>query len=303
MASEAHPVNNQPVSLYEWEHQWQPPDISATETISAEPSRALAGLFDQPSPVHAAGDPLPPLWHWLHFLERPAESDLDLDGHLRDGGFLPPIPHRRRMFAGGRIEITAPLRVGERATRHSRVANVTAKTGRSGELLFVTEEHTIAVDNETRLTEQQDIVYRQSASRTSQPAVARDTAPLSDTAPPETNEQEDPWRLRLTPTSTMLFRFSALTYNAHRIHYDYRYTTQVEGFPDLIVHGPLLAIGLLEPPRRLNKCVRRYEYRLRHPCFVNRPVLLAGTPTAQGADLRAFGTDEEPAVTARAEFA
>ncbi|WP_046471872.1 FAS1-like dehydratase domain-containing protein [Allosalinactinospora lopnorensis] len=289
MAQEHHRTG-EAVPLGTWAQRWHPPESVREETITAAPSTALAGIFDQSSPVGADGDPLPPLWHWTHFLDRPAESELGPDGHVRDGGFLPPIPGRHRMFAGGRVDITEPLRVGERVTRRSRVAKTEAKTGRSGELLFVTEEHVFSASGRTRMVERQDIVYRRHRL---EPAGRRPAPPAGVDAP---------WTLRLDPTPTMLFRFSALTYNAHRIHYDHPYTTQVEGFPGLVVHGPLIAIALLEPPRRRGLRVRRYEFRLRRPCFAGTPVLLAGTPEAGAADLRAFGSGDQPAATARAEF-
>ncbi|GAA3742068.1 3-methylfumaryl-CoA hydratase [Spinactinospora alkalitolerans] len=304
MASGPIPADSEDLPLSAWAQRWRPAGTSREETIAADPSTALAGLFDQSSPVRGDGDPLPPLWHWLHFLDRPAESELGPDGHLRDGGFLPPVPRRHRMFAGGRIDIDAPIRAGERVRRESRVAKVEAKTGRSGELLFVTEEHVFTVDGRTRMTEQQDIVYRRAPLPGSAPRAAGTPARDGTEEPgAAAGEAPDPWRLRLLPTPAMLFRFSALTFNAHRIHYDHPYTTRVEGFPGLVVHGPLLALGLLELPRRLGRTVRHYSFRLRRPCFVDRPVLLTGTPAAEGADLSAFGAGEEPAVTARAEFA
>ncbi|WP_017591810.1 FAS1-like dehydratase domain-containing protein [Nocardiopsis potens] len=271
---------------------WNPPEETREETLDPGPCTALAGVLDRPSPVRRDGDPLPPLWHWTHFLDRPAESELGPDGHRADGAFLPPIPGRHRMFAGGRLEVAEPLRAGERAVRTSRVARVQAKRGRSGELLFVTEEHVFTVDGRTRMTEQQDVVYRRHVLPPER------TAPEGEPPPPDGG----PLSLRLEPTAATLFRFSALTYNAHRIHYDHPYATGVEGYPGLVVHGPLLAIAMLEPLRRLGRPVRRYAFRLRRPAFLGAPVLIGGDLDATGADLRAHSAAADPAATARAEF-
>lgn len=279
--------------LSHWARTWRPPEQVREEVLTTDPSTALAGILDQPTPVAAEGDPLPALWHWTHFLERPAESELGPDGHVRDGGFLPPIPGRHRMFAGGRLEVTEPLRAGERVVRTSRVSSTVAKQGRSGELLFVTEEHVFTVEGRTRMVEHQDIVYRRHALGPRGGSDAVGTGPASAAGP---------WALRLEPTPAMLFRFSALTYNAHRIHYDHPYTTGVEGFPGLVVHGPLLALAMLEPARRRGLGVRRYAFRLRQPCFVGSPVQVTGEPVEGGVEMAVHGAAEGPAATARVEF-
>lgn len=283
-----------PARLADWVRHWHPPEAAAAETLAAEPSLALAAVLDQPSPVSGDGDPIPPLWHWLHFLDRTPQAGLGPDGHPLDSAFLPPIPRRRRMFAGGRLEVAEPLRVGERVTRGSRVTSVKPKTGRGGELLLVTVEHRFAVEGRTRIVEEQDIMYRQGGE-----AEDRRWDASAESPQPEPG----PWALRLLPTAAMLFRFSALTYNSHRIHYDYPYTTQVEGYPGLVVHGPLLALALLELPRRAGRRVSRYEFRLHRPAFCDRPVLLTGTPKVAGAELAAYSESGQPAATASAEFA
>ncbi|TFV31275.1 hypothetical protein E4K10_00640 [Streptomyces sp. T1317-0309] len=144
------------------EADWRPGPVEAAEFVTAAPVRALAGLFDQPVPALGVGDPLPPLWHWLYVLDRPAQADLGEDGHPRDGGlFLPPLPDRRRMFGGGRLEFRAPIRVGDLLTRRSEVASVRARHGGSGWLLLVTVRHDYLVDGEIRTVEEQDLVYKQ----------------------------------------------------------------------------------------------------------------------------------------------
>ena len=164
---------------------------------------------------------VPPLWHWLYFLPVSPMSEVGPDGHPKRGGFLPPVPLPRRMWAGGRLTFHTPLKVGERAARTSTIANIEDKTGRSGRLVFVTVQHTIEVGGELKLEEEHDIVYRdapQDGARPQQPQLA----PEGET-----------WRRTIDADAVMLFRYSALTFNSHRIHYDYPYVTQVEGYPGL----------------------------------------------------------------------
>ncbi|GAA4105725.1 MULTISPECIES: FAS1-like dehydratase domain-containing protein [Actinomadura] len=242
---------------------WEPGPQERTETIHPAPALALAGLLD----VDPPGPELPPLWQWLYFLDRPRTGDLGADGHPRDGHFLPPIPDRRRMFAGGRLTLRQPIRLGDTLTRRSETADTTLKHGRSGELLFVTVRHTYLRDGAEIAVEEQDLVYRSGdpATPTSAPSYE----------PPQV---EAPWTLPATTDPVLLFRFSALTYNAHRIHYDPVYTTEVEGHPALVVHGPLLAILCLELPRRAGHKVSELAFRARKPVYVGQPFVAAGSP-------------------------
>ncbi|WP_369394119.1 hypothetical protein AB5J72_46105 [Streptomyces sp. CG1] len=227
-----------PASLASSVESWHPAPVTDEDPLPSAPAAALSALLDLPGTAAGSGDPLPPLWQWLYFLDWAPQHALGPDGHLRDARFLPPIRHRRRMFAGGRCEITGPPRLGERAERVSSLAAVTPKQGRSGELLFVTERQEFRQHGRTCMVEEQDIVYRSGDGATS-----RHPAALDDAAVPE---PEGPWQLRLQPTETLLFRFSALTANAHRIHYDPPYCRDAEGYPGLVVHGPLLALLMLE---------------------------------------------------------
>ena len=275
------------------EATWRPDPVEVTEFVTSAPTAALAGLFDQPAPATGVGDPLPPLWHWLHLLDRPAQAELGDDGHPRDGLFLPPLPDRRRMFGGGRLEFHAPIRIGDLLTRHSEVASVRVRHGGSGRLLLVTVRHTFLVDGEIRTVEEQDVVYKQNDAS---PAAVAPTK-VAGTAAAQASAH--PWEFTLTPDPPLLFRFSALTYNAHRIHYDHTYATEVEGYPGLVVHGPLLALALLELPRRFapQRAVRSFAYRLRSPLFAPAPVLVHGTPQDAGAELGAGPLGGAPACT------
>lgn len=242
---------------------WAPEPEETTEVIAAAPAAALAGVLD----VEPPGSELPPLWQWLHFLERPARRELGPDGHPRDGRFLPPVPERRRMFAGGRFRITEPLRVGDTVTRRAELASTAVKNGRSGEMLFVTVRHTFLRDGVEIAVEEQDLVYRSGGAASRPPEVSFE-APEADAS----------WTLPVTADPVLLFRFSALTYNAHRIHYDEAYATDVEGHAGLVVHGPLLAILCLELPRRAGVKVRELSFRASRPVYARQPFVAAGSP-------------------------
>jgi 3-methylfumaryl-CoA hydratase len=251
---------------------WSPAPVETTGRIDAWPAAAFAAMLDVPAPVAHDGDPLPPLWHVFHLLDHPAQADLEPDGHPATGGFQPPMPDRRRMFAGGRLAVTAPLRVGEVVTRRSRLVSATPKQGRSGASVFVTVRSEFLVDGVVVQTEEQDFAYRSQP-----PGAARGISA------PEPTAESDPGpaqAVRVAADPPLLFRFSALTFNSHRIHYDQPYVTQVEGYPGLVVHGPLLALLALEVPRRSapDRRVTAFRYRLTRPAFAGRDVVAGGDP-------------------------
>lgn len=248
---------------------WKPAPAETSETIRAWPTAAFSALLDLPGPVATERDPLPPLWHWFHFLDAPRQSELGDDGHPADGRFMPPIPDRRRMMAGGRMHVHSPILIGDRVQRRTELAEVSVKHGRSGQMAFVTVRHEFRRGTDLLLTEEQDIVYR------SQP-VGQQRALPSGTA----DEPRHDWRTSTPTTPELLFRFSALTYNTHRIHYDQPYTTSVEGYPSLVVHGPLLALLLLEIPRRhCRHPVTSFQYRLSSPAFAGATIVTHGRRT------------------------
>ncbi len=269
---------------------WAPGPVTDSAVLAPGPAAAFAALLDRPAPPLAAGDPLPPGWHVFSFLDRPATADLGEDGHPRDGHFLPPVPHRRRMIAGGRLDVTAPLRVGATVTRTSSLAGCSVRDGRTGPLLLVTVRSEYRADGRLLVTEEQDVVYR-SQQAGSSPAPAGAGAPAV----------EGGHAVEVLPDEALLFRFSALTYNAHRIHYDSPYATGVEGHPGLVVHGPLLALLLLEVPRRHapDRSVTSFAHRLVRPAYAGTPVRATGrldgdrcevTAGAVGAPASATGT-------------
>ncbi|GAA4800111.1 MaoC family dehydratase N-terminal domain-containing protein [Actinomycetospora chlora] len=273
---------------------WSPAPVSTTGSTPAWSVAAFSGLLDLP-PVAGEGDALPPLWHWFGFLDHPRQDELGDDGHPAAGTFLPPVPDRRRMIAGGRLEVRRPMRVGEELTRVSALTASEVKHGRSGAMLLVTVRHEYTgADGALAVAEEQDVVYRSQPPGASRGIAAPDPPGSAPAASGEAVE------LRTDPT--LLFRFSALTYNTHRIHYDEPYVTGVEGYPGLVVHGPLLALMLLEIPRRHRpgRGVAHCAYRLARPVFSGATVRADHEDSPGGDVLRVTGgvPGAPPSITA-----
>ncbi|NDJ89706.1 MaoC/PaaZ C-terminal domain-containing protein [Mycolicibacter kumamotonensis] len=246
---------------------WRPTQVEATDVIAVDRARSLASTLDLDQAIHA-GDALPMLWHWIYFLDWPRTDELGSDGHPLHGHFLPPIPNRRRMFAGGRVRITEPLLIGRPAVRHTEIADTVVKRGSTGALAFVTVRHRYSQDGVLRFVEEQDHVYRTAGG--SAGVFARSTDP------PVAGSAE--WSLQPSTHPALLFRFSALTGNAHRIHYDEPYAVCTEGFPGLVVHGPLLALYMAELIRRYapRRAVRLFDYRFYNPVFAGDAIRVEG---------------------------
>lgn len=226
------------------------------DVVSPWPIKGLCATFDLSAPDLSIGSEIPLGWHWLYFLEAAPASELGVDGHPKRGGFLPPIELPRRMWAGGRIQFNRALRIGEVARKESEIISLESKSGRSGAMVFVVVRHTIYGSNEVVLVEEQDIVYRGAAKPGDVQAVGK---PADKTAK---------WQRSVNANSTLLFRFSALTFNGHRIHYDLPYATKEECYPELVVHGPLQAMLLLgECQRNMNKPLSKFRYRGVAPLF------------------------------------
>ncbi len=265
-----------------------------TDTLYPTPAQALAATLDRDDDAqagaYAPGTELPPLWHWLYFLPLHRQSEIGPDGHAKRGGFLPPVPLPRRMWAGGRMQWHAPLRIGDAVTRTSRIVSVASKSGRSGPLVFVVVRHELANAAGVALTEEHDIVYRAAA----QPG-ANAGAPMA--APTEAQ-----WSRRIVPDDVLLFRYSALTFNGHRIHYDRRYVTEVEGYPGLIVHGPLIATLLLDALRRElpGARVARFAFTAVAPVFDTTPFWVCGRPQADGHTMELWARHDDGALAMRA---
>jgi 3-methylfumaryl-CoA hydratase len=274
---------------------WAGRSETLLDTATAAPVRALSATLDRDDPVPVAGDPLPALWHWLYFLPQHRHGEIGSDGHARRGGFLPPVPLPRRMWAGGRLQWEAanPLRVGDALRRVSSIESVTHKRGRSGDLLFVLVRHAISNDAGLCLTEEHDIVYRAAA----QPSEAT-TVPLAA-------DQSAPWQREVLADAVLLFRYSALTFNSHRIHYDRSYVTQEEGYPGLVVHGPLIATLMLDLVRRHlpDATIGQFSFKALRPTFDQYPLRLYAQPAPDGRSLRVWASDHEGWLTMQGDVA
>jgi len=277
---------------------WRPGAIELARSVDPWPSAAFAGLIGAPEPSLKNGDPLPPMWHWFTLLEHPATAEIGVDGHPGDGHFLPPIPGRKRMFAGGRLNVHAPIPVGSLLSSRSEVANIAIKSGRSGEMAFVTIRTELTADGVLAGVEEQDIVYRSES-----PGGYSVRPPEEQSRGVIPQEQADHWERRLATDPVLLFRFSALTYNGHRIHYDLPYATGQEGYPGLVIHGPLLALLALDLPRvhAPDTQLRSFEYRLVRPAFAPATVIATGHPEQDGTvELTVSASGATASLTARA---
>ena len=253
------------------------------DTIGPTPVVALTATLDHPAAPVAPGSPLPPLWHWLYFLPMHRQSEIGPDGHAKRGGFMPPVPLPRRMWAGSQFEFLAPVRVGDKVARTSTIADVTSKEGRSGKLVFVRVRHELRCNGaeDPAIVEFHDIVYREAR----QPG---DVEP-----PPQAAATGAAWQREIVPDDVLLFRYSALTFNGHRIHYDRSYVTQVEGYPGLIVHGPLIATLLMDLLRRQapGAEVASFRFKAVRPTFDLHPFKVNGQ--RDGHTVKLWAQDHE----------
>ena len=242
-----------------------------TEDIaSASAMQGLQSILELPNPDDKN---LFPLGHWLQFTPTAGMSELGEDGHPKLGGFLPPIPYPRRMWVGSRIAYHAPIPVGERITKTTTIESITPKQGRGGGLIFLGLRHDIHTPEALATTEHQTLVYREAAPvDTDNPPQPK---PPRDTTPPEGDWE---WTVPVQPNEITLFRYSALTFNSHRIHYDLPYATAVEGYPGLVVHGPLSATNILAnfQQQRGNPAIEAFEFSARSPLFVNEKAYVCG---------------------------
>ena len=255
----------------------------STDWVTSAPLAALSATLDRDDPPPGAGTDVPPLAHWLYFLPIARQSDIGPDGHPKRGGFLPPVPLPRRMWAASRLTFHRPLSVGDEVTRVSSIKDVTVKHGRSGALVFVMVRHEIAAADGVAITEEQNIVYRDNP----QPGAA---APAPQAAPSTPSFSRD-----ILPDPVLLFRYSALTFNGHRIHYDRSYVTEVEGYPGLIVHGPLIATLLLDLLRHEmpEAVVVTFAFRAVKPLFDIAPFSVNGRIEADGKTIKLWAQDAD----------
>ncbi|OZC55507.1 hypothetical protein CH267_13100 [Rhodococcus sp. 06-621-2] len=268
------------VTLEQHVEGWRPEAVVTTDAVRREQVDQLIDTLDLDA-SRFGGSALPILWHWIAFQDWPPSGALGEDGHPSEGHFYPPIPNRRRMFAGSDVTSHRPWIIDEPTTRRSSLASVTPKTGASGDMLFVTIENEYSQQDTLVRTELQKIVYRSEASGSTR-GIERSTAEPTpiEGATSSADHAVD---------SRTLFRFSALTANAHRIHYDAPYAIQVEGYPGLVVHGPLLAVFMADLTEQAWGVggLGKFAFRLRHPIFDGDRFLAEGTFADSGtsADL------------------
>ncbi|MBK7354924.1 MaoC family dehydratase N-terminal domain-containing protein [Propionivibrio sp.] len=273
--------------------QWIGRKEITDDDLGLSPTLAAAATLNDQATRFESGSALPPLWHWFYFLPKAPQSQLDIDGHPKRGGFMPPIPYPRRMFAGSRMTFHRPLVIGQPARREAVIRDIQQKSGRSGSLAFVSVVCSYYQNNQLCIEEEQDIVYREPGPTVPSPqVVAWPAAP------------ENAWTRIVTPDPRLLFRFSALTFNAHRIHYDRPYATGEEGYPGLVVHGPLTAVLLMELVRHsATRPARTFSFRGLAPLFDLAPFRLVGVPDDGKVSLEAHGPDGKTAMSASCEFA
>jgi 3-methylfumaryl-CoA hydratase len=254
------------------------------DTATLAPIAALSALLDRDDPPPRAGDAAPPLAHWLYFLPLYPQSEAGPDGHALKGSFLPPVPLPRRMWAGSRLEFLRPLVLGSTIRKRSTILDVTEKEGRSGPLVFVTVRHEVSDAGGLVLTDEHDIVFRGETVLAARDIPARG---------------EETWRREIRPDPVLLFRYSAVTFNSHRIHYDHPYVTRVEGYPGLVVHGPLIATLLVDLLRRNrpDTILRQYRFRALKPLYDTASFHTCGQPDEASRSCSLWTRDSQGAAT------
>ncbi len=262
------------------------------DTLHLGPANLMEMTMDR-VPSLDLGDTLPPLWHWLYFLRSAPLHALGRDGHPAKGGFLPPVALPRRLWDGGRFGFDGGLQIGAQVTKKSTIIDVALKTGRSGALCFVTVRHEVGhTESAPAFWEEHDIVYREDPTP---------DAPLPQSAP-----LEDDWHHSetVTPSEVLLFRYSALTFNGHRIHYDRDYARNIEGHGGLVVHGPLIATLLIGMAQRLKQGAtpKAFEFRAASPLFDTAPFTLNARNQGDHVELAATTPDGHLAMQAKATF-
>lgn len=265
-----------------------------SDVIDVRQARLMAATLDHPLARVKDGEPLPPLWHWAYFLEGLPPAELGRDGHPVRGAFLPPVPLPNRMWAGGFLAFHAPVVIGSRVERNSHIVSVQEKQGKTGPLVFVKVRHELSSDGLPLITEDHDIVYT-GPRRSESSAAVNDGAAVAAAEPGFVAN-------RFIPTSTMLFRYSALTFNGHRIHYDADYCRNVEGYPDLVIHGPLNATLLANHARNTAGELTTFRYRGVRPAFLGSELLLYACTRGGGMSLSMALPTGERVMTAECGF-
>lgn len=251
----------------------------------------MSAALDRDDAPPKEGDPLPPCWHWMFFHDATPQSGLSRDGLPGRGSLMPTVPLPRRMSATSKIQFMEPLRLGEMALKRSVISSITEKSGKSGQLVFVNLRHTLLnAADEVAIEEEQSIVYTEAINS-------------SAMAPPRPAPAEAVWQRKLQPDPVMLFRYSALTFNPHRIHYDQPYVTGEEGYPGLVVHGPLIATLMVDLCRRSRPDaeIKEFSFRALSPLFVDRAMTLGGAPSENGLSATVWAANDKGGLASQGE--
>ena len=266
---------------------------TTTDVLHPGPANLLRLTFDRPEPELEVGDPLPPAWLALYFLPQYRPGELRSDGSPRDAGVVPPMPLPRRMFAGERVRLHRALRIGDAVRRETELADISLKSGSTGTLVFATVVNRVFGPDGLALEDERRTVFREEVK-----AGERNQAPRRDPAPTDV-----PWRKTVTADPVVLFRFSALTFNSHRIHYDHTWAMQTEGYPGLVVHGPFTTTQLIDFARDCHpgRTLRGYATQARAPLFEGASFELRGRPTADGRAAEFWAVTPEGTIAMSAE--
>ncbi|MFK0113598.1 MaoC family dehydratase N-terminal domain-containing protein [Streptomyces sp. NPDC091217] len=271
--------------MTDWK-DWIGRSTTSAAWLDPEQANRMAVTLDR-APTFKAGDALPPAWHWLYFHDIVQATSLGGDGHPALGVTMPPVPLPRRMWAGGDFTFHEPLPLGVTATRSSTIRSISEKHGRTGPLFFVTVDHDVEADGRPAVSEVQTIVYRE---------LPTEPTLIGGPVAPTDAEFSETWQL----DNTALFRYSALTFNGHRIHYDADYSRSVEGYPNLVIHGPLLATLLLDLAVHQERPLRAFRYKARSPLFLPDAFTVNGRREGQKTSLWAASLDGRLAMEAEA---
>ena len=268
--------------------------LTSSDVLHPGPANLLRLAFARPEPELKPGDPLPPAWLALYFLPRFGPDELRPDGSPRDAGVVPAMPLPRRMFAGESVHFHRPLRLGEAVRRETELADISVKSGGTGTLVFATVTSRVFGPDGLALEEERRTVFREEVKTGDRNQAPRREAPPADT----------PWRRKIAPDPVLLFRFSALTFNSHRIHYDRTWAMETEGYPGLVVHGPLTTALLLDFARDCHpgRTIRSYTTQARAPLFDTAPFELRGKPRADGRGADLWAVTPEGTIAMSAEI-
>ena len=263
----------------------------ATDVVTAAQANLLRLTFGRPEPELKEGDPLPPGWHVVYFTPRYPPTGLRADGTPASSGLMPDLPLPRRMFAGQTFRFHRPLRIGQTLRQETELTDISLKSGATGTLVFTTTVSRISGPDGLAVEDQRHLVFREEVK-----AGDRNQAPKREPVPDDV-----PWRRTITPDAILLFRFSALTFNSHRIHYDHEWATKTEGYPALVVHGPLTQTLLIDFARdhANGRPITSFTTQARAPLFDGTSFELRGRPSATGCDLWAVTPEGTVAMSAQ----